>query len=95
METIVEFRAGLMVLADGRLVADTRKGVIRVAQVRTTGGESAGKSQTDSILPGPNRLGLPAAAAHLPSACAAVGACRMRRAWPTSAGTRGMLPGQL
>ncbi|PRW33310.1 adhesion molecule [Chlorella sorokiniana] len=32
MDVIVEFRVGLMSLADGRLVADPRKGVLRVCQ---------------------------------------------------------------
>lgn len=33
MDVIVEFRVGLMALADGRLVADPRKGALRVCQV--------------------------------------------------------------
>lgn len=33
MDVIVEFRVGLMALTDGRLVADPRKGVLRVCQV--------------------------------------------------------------
>lgn len=33
MDVIVEFRVGLMTLTDGRLVADPRKGALRVCQV--------------------------------------------------------------
>ncbi|EFN51190.1 hypothetical protein CHLNCDRAFT_141354 [Chlorella variabilis] len=38
METIVELRAGCMVLADGRLAPDPRKGLIRITQARWEAG---------------------------------------------------------
>lgn len=40
METIVELRAGCMVLADGRLAPDPRKGLIRITQARWEAGSA-------------------------------------------------------
>lgn len=69
METIVEFRAGLMALADGRLAADPRKGLLRVAQDEAglthllwyerdaAGGAAAAPEKDVVIFPGESSFG--------------------------------------
>lgn len=54
METVVEFKAGLMALTGGRLVPDTRKGLIRVCQVRLRHPTGRQGAQLPRAAPFPN-----------------------------------------
>lgn len=84
MEVIVEFRAGLMALQEGRLVADPRKGALRVCQVRC--GVPTCWARSPPATSASHRAAVLAAGRNRRRRSSAT-TCRTRRAWRTCAGT--------